>query len=301
MAASTALQKSGQRKRQLLALDGMLYQTGKQTPLCGAPEDLVSLLSAKKEKTAATFHLLARCKNDLGDFDAASRDVAAALKLLGRPRDAGGVRALAAVRCTESVLAENGGDAIRAQELFGMAWRTDEASTRLHCWRRSEACAQARDYGGATRALERLVATSGDVRDSVQLATVELRLGDYDRAERLYREARKRDPACAQAYAGGAEVLKRRVFGHGRSDREPTIAAEDTDARIIAIEECLELLRRDVELVKTGSPVDGDRDVYVARQAKLITFLKGELDKWKFEAQAGAFVCGIMCTFCAGD
>ena len=102
-------------------------------------------------------------------------------------------------------------------------------------------------------------------------------------------------------YAGGAEVLKRRVFGHGRSDRAPTIAADDTDARIIAVDECLELLRRDVKLVEHGAPVDVDRAVYVNRQAKLIEFLAGECDKWKRERQHGTFTCGIVFCACNDD
>lgn len=74
--------------KQLLALDGMLFQSGKKTPLCGDPEELLPLLVSKlgKHPTPATLHLVARVKNDLGDLAGAVRDLEAALKQVGRPK-----------------------------------------------------------------------------------------------------------------------------------------------------------------------------------------------------------------------
>lgn len=288
--------------KQLLALDGMLFQSGKKTPLCGDPEELLPLLVSKlgKHPTPATLHLVARVKNDLGDLAGAVRDLEAALKQVGRPKTPQQLDLFASLTCSRSVVADNGGDARGAEDLFAAALQADGAAVRRHCRNRSEAYAQLGDRGGAVKALEKLVAR-GDAGDAAELATLELRLGDYDEAERLFREARRADPYLARAYAGGAEVLKRRVFGHGRSDRAPTIAADDTDARIIAVDECLELLRRDVKLVEHGAPVDVDRGVYVNRQAKLIEFLAGECDKWKRERQHGTFTCGIVFCACNDD
>lgn len=351
-------------KLQFLALDGMLFQGSGRTPLCGEPDELLRVLSDKagvsSSPAPAVLHLLARVKNDLGDFHGAIDDLEAATEELGDdPSDPSDRAMLAMIRCSRSAVAENMGneevarwaghggflpvmcllsegssrafgpleerrpprdplsDAGRsfptrttrarrspaqvARDFFEDARACDADATRRHCKERADAYASIMDYQGAVRALRRLV-RSGEAADVVELAQVELRLGEYDVAETLFRQAMERDPYLARAYAGGAEVLKRKVFGYLRGNRAPTIPHGDTDSKIIAIEECVELLRRDVELVKAGAPVDIDVHSYVARQEKLIDFLIGEVDLWKAHVRAtGGFSCGIVFCACNDD
>ncbi|KAH8045132.1 hypothetical protein JL722_14364 [Aureococcus anophagefferens] len=94
-------------------------------------------------------------------------------------------------------------------------------------------------------------------------------------------------------------VHRAKIFGGARRTTAPTIAADDTDARIIAVDGP-RVLRRDVKLVEHGA-VGVDSAVYANRQAKLIEFLAGECDKWKRERQHGTFTCGIVFCACNDD
>ena len=82
----------------------------------------------------------------------------AALKQVGRPKTPPQLDLFASLECSRSVVADNGGDARGAEDLFAAALQADGAAVRRHCRNRSEAYAQLGDRGGAVKALEKLVA-----------------------------------------------------------------------------------------------------------------------------------------------
>jgi len=246
---------------------------------------------AAMSPSASALHLLARCENDLGKLTPALDHLADAEAEIDDGDDGAGATR-AEVAGSRSVVLENAGDAAGADAAFARARALDVAALRAHCKRRSDALRAAGDSGGAAHALARLAA-GGVPSDLADLAAVELARGDYERAEVLYRRAREGDPGLARAFAGGAEILKRRVFGNIKTNRPPTINHDDLDGKIVAIDECVELMRAEIDLVEGSGAGDA------ARQRRVLAFLDGELASWRERSRTAGpgFSCGIV--FCA--